>query len=429
MDPDDATLVDRIVFTKTTPSTLAANLYVLEPGASAPVQLTFFAENVENRFFAFTRGGWAIYQHGSAIMAVPIQGASPATTITLADAALSAAPVAVSSDDRVVFQVANGLRSVRVDGSELKTLATTVVAFHGLTTDDRVIFSDLHVLYAIPAGAGAPSEAIEIDESANASYRHEVVVAGQFVVFAKADVLGTVDLSVAPPNRVPIASGGLFEAPTLRGAAIFYNWRVDVSHELDLWVIQRDGSGKLQLTDDVNPIERFRGVTTDGRVIYERTGSGDELFSVKLDGSGRIQIAATPASFAALAAGDHAVYQDGGISGPIHSVRADGSNARLLGNGEIAATTEAGYVIIKSGSSSTQSTSVSVVSGEAVKLENVFQNQAGVTSNGRLILGGLPAGGGVQLYSVSPSGGSRSWLPTSKPEAPGGFDTLVRVVP
>jgi hypothetical protein len=428
MNPNDVTLVDQIVFTKTVPTTLAANLYVLSPKHKDPIQLTFFPENVENRFFTFTPGGWAIYQHGDAIMAVPVANAAPETTVVLADAALYPKPLAVSSDDRVVFEVANGLRTARADGTETRVLATTAVKFHGITPDDRIIFSDLYVLYAIPASASTPSEAVKLDESKNAAYEHHVSMSGQAVAFAKADVLGLVDLSVDPPSRTVLASGGLFSSPTLRDQWVFYNWRPDESHWLDLWVIRHDGTGEVPLAAEDGPGEFFRALTADGRVIYERVVIQSDLHSVKLDGTDHVQIAPMPADFVAMTAGDHVVYNDDGLSGVIHSARTDGSDVRLLGTGEVSAVTDSGHVVIKPRQFLAQTVSVSVLSGAQVNLENLFQNKVGVTSNGRLILGGFPSDGGVQLYSISPSGSTRSWLPTRSAESPGGFDSFVRVV-
>ncbi|HZJ63656.1 MAG TPA: hypothetical protein VFD36_09105 [Kofleriaceae bacterium] len=71
-------------------------------------------------------------------MGVPVANAAPETTVVLAEAALFAKPLAVSADDRLVFEVANELRTVRADGTEPRTLATTAVKFHGITPDDRI---------------------------------------------------------------------------------------------------------------------------------------------------------------------------------------------------------------------------------------------------------------------------------------------------
>lgn len=180
-------------------------------------------------------------------------------------------------------------------------------------------------------------------------------------------MLGLVDLSADPPRRSPLASGGLFSVPNLRGSLIFYNWRPDVSHSMDLWVIGSDGTGKLQLTQDVGPVEGFRGVTADGRVIYERVQVGVDLHSVRLDGTDHVEIGSKPASFVALTADDHVVYQEDGLSAPIHSVRADGSSARLLGDGEVFVVTDTGHVVLRPSGSLTQNVSISVLSGEQVK--------------------------------------------------------------
>jgi hypothetical protein len=366
-------------------------------------------------------------------MAVPIANAAAETTVVLAAAGLNAKPVAVSSDDRVVFQVVDGLRSVRADGTEPRTLATTAVTFHASTKDDRIIFSDLYALYAMQANANGPSEAVKIAESMNAAYNYGVSISDQIVAFAKADVLGIVDLSVSPPKRTVLASGGFFQTPSLRDSYVFYGWRPDEGHNVDLYVIRSDGTGKVQLTRDDGPGESgegFCGLTADGRVIYERVGSGFDVHSVKLDGTDHIQLGLDPASFIALTANEYVVYNDGSVyNGPIRSVRADGSDSRFLGDGGVLAVTDTGYVAIKPASVLAQSASVSVVGGGQVELENFFQDKIGVTSNGRFILGGIPSGGGVQLYSISPYGAARSWLPTTRPGSPAGFDEFIRVVP
>jgi len=409
---------DTLVYSRE--SLVTAELYRVKLDEGKPQQLTHGGDPEQKIFLALTADDHVVFGPGwekpKALMAEPISGASPA--VTLADAGTSPVFLAVTSDNRVVYDKSGELHSTAADGSGDRVLAAWPYNFHGITAGGWILYGETLWLYA----ARGNEPAVAIVQDGNANQAGAVAVDGDKVVFAQTDRLVKLDVAATPPSVVEITSGGEFTRVWLSADRVFYQWTPSGSSPDDLYTIGLDGSSKTALTNDPTTLHFFSGLDSQSRVIYD---TGDSLWSVPLAGGAATHLL-DQTSLDTLTADDYVVGMTWGND--IRSIRTDGSGEKLLAvDRKLCVATQLGNVVwYKPGDLYAEFGSVS--SDVKHEVENLGGLPFAETSNGLIVGHGAPSmTSGIRLYATL-DGADLQYLPTSGPNVPDGNDRLQAVL-
>lgn len=257
--------------------------------------------------------------------------------------------VGVTGDGRIVFSRTNGadtdLLAIDIDGNNIAQLAKSPdpEQFVGATPSGHAIFRRIagtqSDLYSVSLAGGNLNV---IAEEPDADERVEHILGNSVVIVRREYGTGAEELLAVRADgsssvRLAAGSNNIRFAAVAPGERILYTIE-DATRQSDVYIVFLDGTGTLPLAATPDD-ESFAGFAPDGQAIITRvTGAQTDLAKVALDGSSEALIADGPEVeelIAAFGTGDDArllIARAALVGGAeLISIRADGSDARILG--------------------------------------------------------------------------------------------------
>jgi hypothetical protein len=430
---------DKIIYeytgTNSTGSTLR-ELYVIKANNTENKKLTFTDDGFVKTLVGLSHDGFAVYKYGKdfSLYSVPLSNPSSATTKKIAsDQTMEITPLAITSDNRVLYYIGWNLYSVKADGSEAPKALNPASAsnYVGVTTNNFVVYWDDNGLYAVDPAKSRPSITLSATRPIS-----EVQIFGTLVVYSnsgiyKVDTATTNTYPVLLINEVP------YQLLAVKNGYVFYT-KLTQNGNHKLWKINIDGTGSLQLTTSTDGDDDFIAFTSDNRVIYKkRNSTNNDLYSVAITGGSETPLAANPLKdddYLGVADGNRIIIQTAidPLYWTIISVKSDGTGLITLASGTSGnnaggyarLVTPDGWVIYEKGTNSITMTSVKADNTAHGTFTNV-QGKMGATSANRVVAT-MFEGSALRLFTVKSDGTGPQALNT---EYTNGVDSLVLVSP
>lgn len=316
-----------------------STLYSVAADGSAPIPLLtssseYWVDAVTPDNHVILKRVFGPFPQNWDLHSVPADGSLP--PVVLANTAQYEYFFAATPDNRVIFttsDITQPIKSIKADGSGLVLLDTQAGTNPNITPDGHVIYSkttpDVHLdLYSAVADGSAPatildatpsSDKIFVGATADNRVIYELISGvGRDLWIVNPDGSGRVQLTHTPEQEY-------FAAPLEDGRIVF---EIVVNNQRDVYVINPDGTGLVPLATSSDD-ERVVGVYKSERIVYRRVVNGqNDLYSVKPDGSGTVVLADTPTaddSFRAITRSGRVIYETGELSLNLYSVFLDGS--------------------------------------------------------------------------------------------------------
>lgn len=423
------------VFTGTNSSgNTLRELYVIKADNTENKKLTFTDDGYVKTFVGLSQDGFAVYTYDkdSSLYSVPLANPSQATTRKIASGLIN--PLAITSDNRVLYYIGWDLYSVKADGSEAPKALNPALASHyiGVTSNNMVVYWDDNGLYAVDPAKSRPSITLAASRPSP-----DVQILGTSVVYSNSGIY-KVDTAAATPNPVLLINSVPYKLSAASDGYVFYT-SPNLNGNYKLWKINMDGTASVQLTTSTDGDDDFIALTSDNRVIYNKriAGNNNDVYSVAITGGAETALAADPLKdddYVGLADGNRIIIQTAvnPTYRTIVSIKSDGTALITLASGTSGnnaggyawLVTPDGYVIYEKGLNSITMTSVKADNTARGTFTNV-QGKMGTTSANRVVAT-MFEGNALRLFTVKSNGTEVHPLDT---EYTNGADALVAVLP
>ena len=356
---------DYVIFERKEQTTAIASLHSVRRDGTGEFPLS---QHPEPDFAGITSGGIVVYNSDGNIYSADVTGIGPHSDLLVA--ATEDAASHVAADGRIVFTRTVGsqtdLGAIDIDGGNVTPLATgpNRETLSNVTPAGRAIYisqlvgDDRRDLYSVSldgSGTTAISEEPDADQQVVRALETGVLIVHLSYNNGEEELRAIRD-DGSTSRRLVAHLGRLTFAATAPGERVIYGIAAGTGGSHDIYIVGQDGFGNRPLAaSDDN--EYLAGLTADGAAVIERqTNSQIDLVRVELDGSREVPIALSPVNDKLVAVGEDreenrlillrgapSALRAGGVSGAgisLVSVRADGTDERLLAEGAFPALVE-----------------------------------------------------------------------------------------
>lgn len=340
----------RVVYRRITGT--QTNFYSVNADATGTLLLVSSVSSADFPIFnGITPSGWVIYRRDTAtagrdIYAVKADGTGIAT---LANTSGNEDVAAITPSGRIIYNVNADLYSINADGTGRVTLAASsdYEGFQGVTSTGQLILASCNVFgmcshYSVNENDGAAT-LLATDTFADeySLYLGGITTTGQ-VVFRKSNVpawQAGYQSDLYGNGTVPLATSAdseIYYGSTASGQVIYQ--KVTGGTQYDLSIVNADGSNTIALANSTTSNESFGAVAPDGRIIYGRCTIVDalcDLYAVNADGTGTVALAnsADYEAFKGITANGRVIYERT-VSNTtyLYAVNTDGTGTTPLAN-------------------------------------------------------------------------------------------------